>query len=82
MYTIAVSGKCNTWNDWKMLTFRPEQVTMDMMVEQNATAVVNNVSSLRENIRLLILHICISKEQKWNKTISCDMHAYFSELKI
>lgn len=64
MYTIAVSGKCNTW-------------TMDMIVEQNATAVVNNVSSLRENIILLILQKCTSKEQKWNKTISCDMHAYF-----
>ena len=62
MYTIAVSGKCNTW-------------TMDMIVEQ--TAVVNNVSSLRENIILLILQKCTSKEQKWNKTISCDMHAYF-----
>lgn len=77
MYTIAVSGKCNTWNDWRMQKYRPKQVTMDMIVEQNATAVVKNVSSQIENIILLILHICTSKEQIWNKTISCDMHAYF-----
>ena len=49
MYTIAVSGKCNTWNDWRMQKYRPEQVTMDMIVEQNATAVVKNVSSQIEN---------------------------------